>query len=278
MSFVKNLHLKDIQIRTITGIIFLIAVIGSILLHPLAFMFLFSFFAIVGLREFLLLQKVKLSKAESVIVYSFSGLIYFLIALTGLGYVDIRFIILGIPLVFILIVMELYHPGQPEWKHLGSVFSALIFVIIPFGLMNSLFYSYSTADYSSGVLIGLFVIIWTNDVFAYLTGSKFGKHRLFEKHSPKKSWEGSIGGFVFAQLAAFILSLFYGEITTVYWLIMAAIISVAGTYGDLAESLLKRNAGVKDSGTIFPGHGGVLDRFDAVLLATPFVFVYLNLI
>jgi len=150
--------------------------------------------------------------------------------------------------------------------------------------MNSLFYApsffFSSLNYShqSGTLLGFFVIMWSNDVFAYLVGSKIGKHKLFERHSPKKSWEGSIGGFIFAIIAAFILSIFYTHFSVVEWISLGAIIAVTGTFGDLAESLLKRNSGVKDSGTIFPGHGGVLDRFDAVLFASPFVFVYLNLI
>jgi len=269
--------LKEIHIRTITGIIFLVAVIGSILLHPLAFLFLFSFFTLVGLREFLLLQKVEFKNASAILFYVPAMIVYFLIAFIGLGYIDIAYLVLGLPLIFLLIIFELYNTAKSNWHRIGSEFSAIIFVVIPFGLMNTLFFSRALYGIQTGILIGLFCIIWTNDIFAYLIGSKFGKNRLFERHSPKKSWEGSIGGFVFAILAAYVLSLFYHQLSTVNWLVLGAIISVSGTYGDLAESLLKRNAGVKDSGTLFPGHGGVLDRFDAVLFATPFVFVYLNL-
>ncbi|NOY49327.1 MAG: phosphatidate cytidylyltransferase [Chlorobi bacterium] len=270
--------MKDIQVRTITGIIFLVTVIGSILLHPLAFLILFAFFTIVGMREFYLLQKIDLGLSGTVLYYISGLAIYFLIAFIGLGYVDVRNLVVGIPIIFLQIVFGLYNQQKPDWKRIGSVFSAIIFVVVPFGLMNSLFYSHQIDGLQSGILIGMFVIIWTNDVFAYLTGSKFGRHKLFEKHSPKKSWEGSVGGFVFAQASAYIMSIFYPQLSIIDWLVLAAIISVSGTYGDLAESLLKRNAGVKDSGNIFPGHGGVLDRFDAVLFATPFVFVYLNLI
>lgn len=143
--------------------------------------------------------------------------------------------------------------------------------------MNALFLTPQVDDYFSGLLIGLFVIIWSSDVFAYLVGSAIGKNRLFERVSPKKSWEGSIGGLSFALLAAYILSLIYPQISLVNWLVLAIIIVIAGTFGDLVESMLKREAGVKDSGTILPGHGGVLDRFDATIFAVPFVFVYVNL-
>jgi len=270
--------LKEIQIRTITGVIFLLAVIGSILLHPLVFFILFAFFNLVGLIEFYKLQE-KEFDAKPGILFLLSGfLFYSLIALVGLGYIEIKFLFLGLPILFLQIIFELYRKKEPNWRRLGTVFSAILFVSVPFGLMNSLFFSPQSFSFQSGTLIGLFVIIWTNDVFAYLTGSKFGKHKLFERHSPKKSWEGSIGGFVFAMVAAYVLSLFYTHLNVMEWITMGVIIAITGTFGDLAESLLKRNAGVKDSGTIFPGHGGVLDRFDAVLFASPFVFVYLNLI
>jgi len=204
-------------------------------------------------------------------------LIYFMIAFIGLGYIDISLLVLGIPLLFLFIVFELYNPVKPNWQRIGSVYSAIVFVVVPFGLMNALFFNKATNGFKTGILIGLFIIMWSNDIFAYLIGSKFGKNRLFEKHSPKKSWEGSIGGFIFALIAAYVLSIFYNQLSSINWLILGAIIAISGTFGDLAESLLKRNAGVKDSGNLFPGHGGVLDRFDAVLFATPFVFVYLNL-
>ena len=270
--------MKDLQIRTITGVIFLIAVIGSILLHPIAFFVLFSFFTIVGLIEFYKLQEINYNEKPGFLFLLSGLLIYVLIALVGLGYIEIKFLFLGLPIFFLQIIIELYRKTEPSWRRLGSIFSAILFVSVPFGLMNSLFFSPQTYSLQSGTLIGLFVIIWTNDVFAYLTGSKFGKNKLFERHSPKKSWEGSIGGFIFAMIAAYILSIFYTHLDVMHWIIMGAIIAVTGTFGDLAESLLKRNSGVKDSGTLFPGHGGVLDRFDAVLFASPFVFVYLNLI
>lgn len=270
--------MKEIQLRTITGVVFLITVIGSILLHPIAFFILFSFFTIVGLKEFYQLSEKENNSKPDLFFYLSGLLIYSLISLSGLGYIEIKFLFLGLPIIFLQILFELFRKDDPNWRRLGTIFSAIIFVSVPFGLMNTLFFNPLTLDFQSGILIGLFAIIWTNDVFAYLTGSKFGKHKLFERHSPKKSWEGSIGGFIFAMAAAYILSLFYTQLTTVEWITMGAIISITGTYGDLAESLLKRNAKVKDSGSIFPGHGGVLDRFDAVLFASPFVFVYVNLI
>jgi phosphatidate cytidylyltransferase len=126
--------------------------------------------------------------------------------------------------------------------------------------------------------MGFFFILWANDSFAYLTGVSIGKHRLFERISPKKSWEGSIGGFVSGLLTAWVISIFFKEFDLINWIVIAAIIMIFGTFGDLVESLFKRSLKVKDSGNILPGHGGLLDRFDAVFLAAPAVFVYLILI
>ncbi len=123
-----------------------------------------------------------------------------------------------------------------------------------------------------------FFILWTYDTFAYLAGIKFGRNRLLERISPKKSWEGAIGGIIFSFILTYILSGFYGFISLYQWLGLTAIIVVFGTLGDLAESMLKRSLNCKDSGNFFPGHGGILDRFDSVLLSAPFVFVYLKII
>jgi phosphatidate cytidylyltransferase len=250
----------------------------------LAFLGLFAFFTIIGLNEFYQLAEGN-PKAKPDILFLTSGLLIFsIIALVGIGFLGTKYLFVALLTIFFQVIFELYKNDKPSWSRIGSIFSALFFVAIPFGLMASFYYSPSffsgsqAINYQSGTLIGLFLIMWSNDVFAYLVGSKFGKRKLFERHSPKKSWEGSVGGFVFAMVAAYILSVFYTHLSQTQWIGMGAIIAVSGTYGDLAESLLKRNAGVKDSGTIFPGHGGVLDRFDAVLFASPFVFVYLNLI
>jgi phosphatidate cytidylyltransferase len=203
--------------------------------------------------------------------------VYFLVGLIGLGIIDIRYAYLILLALPVTVVLELFRKEGAGWNRIGVYFTGFFFVSLPFGLLNALFVLPDREGYVKGILIGMFVIVWSSDIFAYLTGSLFGKHRLFERISPKKSWEGSIGGLLFALLAAYILSLFFTELSLTRWLVMAAIVVITGTLGDLSESFLKRKAGVKDSGNIFPGHGGVLDRFDAALFAVPFVFIYINL-
>lgn len=270
--------MKDIYTRTLTGIVFLIVVIGSIILDPLAFFIVFSAFVTIGLKEFYALANSSDNKKPGIEYYVFGIIIYFIIGLSGLGYIDIRNTAIIFVLFFLQIAIELFRKTNPNWKNIASSLTGYIYISIPFGLMNSFFYTGAIDKPRIGILIGVFVLIWTSDIFAYLTGSMFGKHKLFERISPKKTWEGTFGGLVFAVIAAYILSIFVDQLSLTEWLILAVILVISGTIGDLVESLLKRNAGVKDSGTIFPGHGGVLDRFDAIIFAIPMVFVYINLI
>jgi phosphatidate cytidylyltransferase len=135
-----------------------------------------------------------------------------------------------------------------------------------------------SGPYHYGVVLGFLVILWLNDTGAYFVGSLIGKHKLFERISPGKTWEGSAGGAFFAVLTAWGISFIFKQLDGMQWMILAILIVISGTLGDLVESMLKRSLGIKDSGTILPGHGGLLDRFDAVLLSAPFVFVYLVLI
>ena len=146
---------------------------------------------------------------------------------------------------------------------------------MPFGLLNGLGHIIGT-DQSIWLLpLAFFIFIWTNDVGAYCVGCTIGRHRLFERISPKKSWEGSIGGAVVTIAAAIVIWNFFPIFNMWIWIGMAITTVVFGTFGDLAESLIKRELGVKDSGKILPGHGGLLDRFDSTLLAAPMVYAYI---
>ena len=235
------------------------------------------FFCLIALNEFFIISSPGQSRKNNYLYFLFGMFNYVVVGLIGLGYLDIRFAFLILLTFPLTIVSGLFKKTKHVWRTIGIQFTGWFYLSIPFGLLNALFLTPVVDGYYIGLLLGLFIIIWTSDVFAYLVGSAIGKHRLFERISPKKSWEGSIGGLVFALIAAYLLSLFFTQISLVDWMVLAVIIVVAGTFGDLSESLLKREAGVKDSGTILPGHGGVLDRFDATLFAAPFVFVYINL-
>ncbi len=267
--------MKGFVTRTLTGAVFGLLVIGSVLWSPWAFFTLMGAFAFVALKEF-----VKLFPSEprprGTIIYYFLGIsVYVLIGLNGMNVVGFSGLFLVLLSFFILMAVELFRQPRPSWLEIAAGFTALIYIAVPFGLMNGLFWLRSANVRFPWILLALFVLVWANDVFAYLIGSAVGKHKLYPKLSPKKTWEGSLGGLIFTLAFAWLFSVFADNLDLEQWLWLGAIISVSANLGDLAESLLKRNAGVKDSGVLLPGHGGVLDRFDAVLFATPFVFFYL---
>ncbi|RRN77172.1 phosphatidate cytidylyltransferase, partial [Pseudoxanthomonas sp. SGD-10] len=170
----------------------------------------------------------------------------------------------------------LYKYSKNPFSDIGYTFLGIIYTVVPFIFYHAI--AFISGEYNSNLALGFFLMLWSSDTGAYLFGVKFGKRRLFERHSPKKSWEGFFGGVLVSVIVAVIISRFYTEYATIHWVIMALIISCFGTMADLVESMFKRSINVKDSGSILPGHGGVLDRFDGLLISAPLVFVYLYLI
>lgn len=152
------------------------------------------------------------------------------------------------------------------------------YIILPFIIITKIFVVNS---YNPKIIIGIFILIWTNDTFAYIVGKSFGKHKLFERISPKKTIEGFLGGIVFAVIASLLISKYYiegGKTAQNIWIAFAIIVGLFGTIGDLIESKFKRVAGVKDSGKIMPGHGGILDRLDSVIFVAPFIYLFYQIL
>jgi len=152
------------------------------------------------------------------------------------------------------------------------------YLILPIIILTKISISNYTSLFQPRIIIGVFIIIWTNDTFAYIVGKSIGKNKLFEIISPKKTIEGFIGGLIFAVIAGILIENFYIQKSMFFWIITALIIGVFGTIGDLIESKFKRQAAVKDSGKIMPGHGGILDRLDSIIFAAPFIYLFLQII
>jgi len=191
-----------------------------------------------------------------------------------------------IPMMLLMMVIELYRKEEKPFDSLAHTFFSVLYSAIPFSMfpyaafsrtgLNSIL-NHPNTIFSPGIIIGFFLLLWANDTGAYLSGMSFGRHKLWERISPKKTWEGFFGGLIIASLVAWFLSGWLGVVDRYHWVIISVIISVAGTYGDLVESMLKRSTGVKDSGTIMPGHGGFLDRFDSTIISFPLVYLFISL-
>ncbi|MDO9136731.1 MAG: phosphatidate cytidylyltransferase, partial [Lutibacter sp.] len=163
-------------------------------------------------------------------------------------------------------------------SHLGKIFLTIIYIVVPFTLIVQIPFLNASFNYVNTTILGVFILIWTSDTFAFLVGKNFGKHKLLKRISPNKTIEGFIGGMVFTFLASLVLANQFTSLTQKQWLVIAGIVSIFGVLGDLIESMFKRQAGVKDSSNFIPGHGGFLDRFDSVIFAAPFIFIYLQLV
>jgi phosphatidate cytidylyltransferase len=180
------------------------------------------------------------------------------------------------PLLTAIFFIKLYKKDDfKPFMNIAYTFLGIIYVALPFALIVVL--AHFNGTYSWQIILGSLFLLWASDTGAYFAGTNFGKTKLFERVSPKKSWEGSIGGFISAMIVAFFLAKYFNDIAPWQWYIIGAIIVIAGTLGDLVESLFKRSIQIKDSGSIIPGHGGFLDRFDGLLLSVPFIIAFLKL-
>lgn len=261
--------------RTLTAAAFVAVLLGATWYSYLTFSLLFFVVTVLGLWEFYSLSE-KGGNHPQKIAGTLAGAVLFVSnALVVYGHYDLRLLALNIPLLFLVFIAELFTKKANPFGNIGWTFLGIFYVAFPFSLLHHILSIGGT--YSYEILFGCWFILWSNDSGAYMAGSAFGKNKLFPRVSPGKSWEGSIGGAIVACLVTYIISGWYTGITRTDWFVIASILIVIGTLGDLVESLYKRSLNVKDSGTLLPGHGGILDRFDSLLMAIPFVFTYLYL-
>lgn len=262
-----------------TGAAFITVLLGSILFGEGTYVALFVAILVFSFLEFHGLLKNVYQTQINRFVLATGGLLFFLGAYLSLS-AKCSAILSLTPFFFwcvFLFIFELYSKRKNSIQALAFSALSLLYIAIPLGFVNYLVFSGDKGFYNYAFLLALFVFIWVNDSFAYLVGSLFGKHRLFERISPKKSWEGFVGGVLFTIIAAFIFAQFYQDLSVIGWVGFACVVVVAGTFGDLLESLFKREIGVKDSGRFLPGHGGILDRFDSMLFAIIPLVIYLEI-
>ena len=274
--------MKNLIVRTITGVIFVAAIVTSFL-NPVAMAVLFALVTGLTIWEFtgLVNEHVEDTTINRVIC-TVAG-VWFFLSMYGFccGIVHSAVFFAYLFTIVYLFISELYLKQKNPINNWAYTTLSQMYIALPFSLINVLaFMGDNEGDihYNYVIPLSVFIFLWINDTVAYCAGSLLGKHKLFPRISPGKSWEGSIGGAVFVAIAAYIISQLSpatAQLSPLEWIGLGLVVVVFGTWGDLVESLFKRTIGIKDSGNILPGHGGMLDRFDSSLMAIPAAAVYL---
>lgn len=266
--------------RTVTGLLFVAVLVGCILYGPLSFTIMFAVVCALSVHEFARLVNRGGQVSVNKLMVTLSGVYLFLAMFAFRTYAAGAEVFLPyVGLLLYLMITELYLKKENPIGNWACSMLSQLYVALPFALLGMLAFREEAATgrvvYEPVLPLSVFVFIWLSDTGAYCVGSLVGKRRLFERISPKKSWEGSVGGGTFALAASLVFARFFPFMPLGLWMGLAVVVVVFGTWGDLTESLMKRQLGIKDSGHILPGHGGMLDRFDSALMAVPAAALYL---
>jgi phosphatidate cytidylyltransferase len=269
-------NLSNLTQRIIAALVGIPIVLGAILYNQWTYGILFLLITLLTITEFY-----KLLKLDENLPLTFYGtmcgvLIFILTFLVESNQLTFNYYYLIIPLLTITFFIKLFKKNDKKpFLNLGYTFLGIIYVAMPFALINELVLL--DTGYEPQIILGSLFLLWANDSGAYFAGRTLGKRKLFERVSPKKTWEGFIGGAITALIVAFILTKYFDSLLDWQWYGVAIIIFTTGTLGDLVESLFKRSIDIKDSGSIIPGHGGFMDRFDGLLLSIPFIVTFLKI-
>lgn len=264
--------------RTLSGAVFVAVLFSSIWFSPYVFAAVFAIISALAVREFHKITNNYNETNVNVPTAMFAAVVLFMCTFLRVGgFTDLPLMGIYVLLVMLVAVAQLFLKQANPLQNWAFFILGQVFIALPFSMLNHILY---VSGWQPLVLLALFVTIWMNDSWAYVFGVSFGKHKMFERVSPKKSWEGFAGGVVMSLLTGvlcwYVIPMLIGlEWPLWKWLLFAEIIVIFGTLGDLMESLLKRTVGIKDSGNLIPGHGGLLDRFDSMLLAAPAIYVFL---
>ncbi|RIV36502.1 phosphatidate cytidylyltransferase [Flagellimonas lutimaris] len=262
--------MREILRRSITGVIYVVLLLGAVFLSSDAFDFLFMAFGLACLYEF---KRIVHLKGYYIFV-AYLALWWVFIYLTN-DTTAVNLLMLCTVAVNLALLMFLFSKKPRKFTNFQKFIIGLFY--IGGGCIFLTMIPYKHESFAQFLIMGIFILIWVNDTFAYLMGRTLGRTKLFPAVSPKKTIEGSAGGLIFALVAAYFLSWYETRLTVTEWMAMACLIVVAGSLGDLLESKFKRMAGVKDSGAILPGHGGIWDRLDSLVFAAPFAYLILNI-
>lgn len=263
--------MKEILVRTGSGILYISIIIFSMFASREWFLALFFILATITLYEFLRLLHLK-----KYIVYTLLGAGIYFLSYEAFNTIAIYVFLIAVLAVNLMLIKDTL------WIRKSNILEKNKYIPIIFYLIGGFIFltliPYRNEIFEHEIIIGVFVLVWANDTFAYIIGSRFGKHKLLKRVSPKKTVEGFLGGLIGSIIASFIIFNYSQVFTEIIWVVLAILISVFGTIGDLIQSKFKRLAGVKDSGILMPGHGGLYDRLDSIVFASPFVYTFLKIV
>lgn len=250
--------------------------VGAIYWNEWSYFVLFLALTLLGMIEFYRLLGIKGFEPNQKIGLLTGGTLFVAVFLIQKELLPLEFLFLMPALTALVFVIELYRKKALPFVNISVTLLGVLYIAFPFSLLSVL--GFLEGDYNWHVILGCILLIWTSDTGAYFVGKSVGRRKLMERISPGKTWEGWVGGMVSALLVAWLLSFYLTDLDAVRWVVIGGIVSVFGVLGDLVESMLKRGLEVKDSGTLIPGHGGILDRFDSLLMVIPFIVAFLKLV
>jgi phosphatidate cytidylyltransferase len=265
---------SDLFVRLTTALVGATVMIFSIVYSQWSFFAVFFIILLFCLFEFV--RVVVIPWKQAIWLYAMGVVIYSLLFLVISGHIETKYLYGLIPLASIGLFIQLYLNDETPLKSMALVYLGVGYIILPISLLTAI--GFQSIYYEPFYIIGLIGITWCMDTGAYFFGSAFGKNQLFKRVSPKKSWEGAVGGVAMAMFGAWLLSIYLDMLTPAQWLVAGAIVSITGICGDLVESYIKRIGHTKDSGASIPGHGGFLDRFDSLIFSIPFYLFFLKLL
>ncbi len=269
--------MNNLLVRAITAIIGVTIILSAIVYNEWTFFTVFILITLLSLHEFYKLGQASGRKPFFVWGLIQSALIFTASYLTFSGNADPVYFYILVAFFSLIFVFAIFRKDRTNIiSCIAFTIMGIFYVAVPMSMINAI--AFSEGTYTFPLIIGLLFSQWANDTGGYFAGKALGKHKLYEAISPNKTWEGSIGGLVLVLIIAYVISLFFDDLTAIEWMGLGVVIAIFGSIGDLAESLFKRNLAIKDSGSSIPGHGGFLDRFDGLLLALPFATLYIHLV
>lgn len=274
----RGLTAGSLPKRMITGMVLVALILTAIWTGGLGILVLTGTLTAVALTEYVRLIEIKNVHPQKWPLHILSLILLLTTWLIIKQLLPLYSILLALLTVPVLFGLELFRNKENPFQNVSLTILGILWITAPFCLfLLCSYWPFAANKFNPGITIGYFMILWLGDTAAYITGHLYGKRKLFERISPGKTWAGSIGGLVLACMAGLINYYVLGQLDWSQWLLWSVIIYISGTFGDFTKSMLKRSVGVKDAGTILPGHGGVLDRFDSLIGSAPFAFLYLLL-